>query len=117
MVKVIGIDIFDRPSDNGIACLDDDQLLLVRTGTTWTSREAYIPNGFQPSVVAVDGPLLPQGTNQLIRRQCESAFIHAPFNERCKPVLSHWGLGLELRRASAEAELALSSVALSDVRC
>jgi hypothetical protein len=101
----------------GIACLDDDQLLLVRTGTTWTSREAYIPNGFQPSVVAVDGPLLPQGTNQLIRRQCESAFIHAPFNERCKPVLSHWGLGLELRRASAEAELALSSVALSDVRC
>jgi hypothetical protein len=30
-------------------------------------------------------------------------FVHAPFHKRCKPGLSHWGLGLELRRATGKA--------------
>ena len=86
----------------GIACLDGDQRSLVRTGTAWESRETGIPGGFQPTLIAIDGPLLPRGADMLIRRPCESVFIHAPFHNRCKPGLSHWGWGLELRRASAE---------------
>jgi hypothetical protein len=87
-----------------------DRLSLARTGTAWESRKTGIPAGFQPTVIALDGPLLPRGADKLIRRPCESVFIHAPFHNRCKPGLCHWGWGLELRRASAEACARLSRV-------
>ena len=74
-----------------------------RLGYLLESRKTGIPAGFQPTFIALDGPLLPRGADKLIRRPCESVFIHAPFHSRCKPGLSHWGCGLELRRASAEA--------------
>jgi|ERR1700674_1109531 hypothetical protein len=101
----MGIDVgfSTTRATTGIACLDGDQLCIVRTGTAWESREARIPRGFQPTVIALDGPLLPGSADKLIHRHCESVFIHAPFHNRCKPGLSHWGRGLELRRASAEA--------------
>jgi len=101
----MGVDVgfsVTRPT-TGIACLDGDQLHIARAGSQWESREARIPRGFQPTVIALDGPLLPQGADNLIPRPCESVFIHAPFHNRCKPGLSHWGRGLELRRAAAEA--------------
>jgi hypothetical protein len=104
-MDIMGIDVgfsTTRPT-TGIACLQGDQLSLTRTGTTWESRQSAIPSGFQPSVIALDGPLLPQGVDKLIRRHCELLFIHSPFHNRCKPGLSHWGRGLELRRATAEA--------------
>jgi hypothetical protein len=87
----------------GIACLDGDKLSLLRAGTAWGSRESRISRGFQPALIALDGPLLPRGADKLVHRPCESVFIRAPFHNRCKPGLSHWGWGLELRRASAEA--------------
>ena len=34
--------------------------LVWSAGTSWESREAKIPSGFQPSVIALDGPLLLQ---------------------------------------------------------
>src|ERR1700751_2718608 len=82
----------------GIACLGGERLSLARTGTAWESRKTGIPAGFQPTLIALDGPLLPRGTDKLIRRPCELVFIHAPFHNRCKPGLSHWGWGLELSR-------------------
>jgi len=42
----------------GIACLDDDQLSLSRTGTAWESRKTEIPGGFQTTLIALAGPLL-----------------------------------------------------------
>ena len=104
-MKLMGVDVgfSTTRSTTGIACLDGDQLCLVRAGTTWESRQTAIPSGFQPALIALDGPLLPPGADRLIRRPCESVFVHAPFHNRCKPGLSHWGRGLELRRASAEA--------------
>ena len=104
-MKLMGVDVGYSTTrlTTGIACLDGDQLYLTRTGTAWGSREARIPTGFQPTFIALDGPLLPRGADPLIRRPCESVFIHTPFHNRCKPGLSHWGWGLELRRASAEA--------------
>jgi len=104
-MNLIGVDVgfsATRPT-TGIACLEGDKLSLARAGSAWESREAGIPNGFQASLLALDGPLLPEGADKLIRRPCESVFIHSPFHNRCKPGLSHWGRGLDLRRASAKA--------------
>jgi hypothetical protein len=64
----------------GIACLDVDQLSLKCARTAWQSREAQIPNGFQPSVIAIDGPLLPLGADLHMRRHVEPLFICAPFH-------------------------------------
>jgi len=91
-----------RPT-TGIACLDEEWLFLARVGTTWAKREAVIPHGFRPSIIALDGPLLPEGASELTRRECESLFVRAPFHNRCKPGLSHTGSGLALRRATADA--------------
>ncbi len=84
-------------------CLEGDHLTLERAGTAWESREAKIPDGFQPSVIAIDGPLLPLDADPNIRRHVESVFIRAPFHNRCRPGLSHHGVGLELRQASSDA--------------
>jgi hypothetical protein len=103
--NLMGIDVgfsATRPT-TGIACLEGEQLSLVRAGTAWKSREAKIPKGFHPSVIAIDGPLLPLGADQHIRRHVESVFIRAPFHNRCRPGLSHHGVGLELRQASSVA--------------
>lgn len=103
-MKLMGIDVgFSiTRATTGIACLDGDRLYLRRATTAWENRKIGIPHGFRPSVMALDGPLLPQGADMLVRH-CESVFVRAPFHNRCKPGLSHWGRGLELRRASAEA--------------
>jgi hypothetical protein len=103
--KLMGLDIgFSKTRDTtGIACLDDDKLHLCRVGTSWESRKARIPADFEPDFIAVDGPLLPQGADKLVRRRCEMTFIRKPFWNRCKPGLSHYGFGLELRRATGEA--------------
>jgi hypothetical protein len=65
----------------GIAFQEGDQLSLERARTSWESREAKIPDGFQPSIIAIDGPLLPLDTDQYIRRSAEPPlFICAPFH-------------------------------------
>jgi hypothetical protein len=111
-MKLMGVDVGFSTTrlTTGIACLDGDQLCLERAGTTWESRQSKIPRGFQPSFIALDGPLLPRVADKLIHRPCESVFLDAPFHNRCKPGLSHWGRGLELRRASAEACAQFSQV-------
>ena len=103
--NLMGIDVgFSKTRQTtGIACLEGDQLSLGRAGTMWESREAKIPKGFHPSIIAIDGPLLPEGTPHDIRRHVESVFIRTPFHNRCRPGLSHHGVGLELRQASSDA--------------
>jgi len=92
--NLMGIDVGFSATrlTTGIACLVGDRLDLVPTGTAWKSREAKIPKGFQPSFIAIDGSLLPLGADQRIRRYVESAFIRAPFHNRCAPGLSHHGV-------------------------
>ena len=121
----MGIDVgFSKTRrTTGIACLEGDCLTLERVGTAWESREAKIPKGFQPSIIAIDGPLPPLGADQHIRRHVESVFIRAPFHNRCRPGLSHHGVGLELRQASTDASsqfgrlLALSASANHNTIC
>jgi hypothetical protein len=103
--NLMGIDVgfsATRPT-TGIACLEGDYLSLKSAGTAWESREAKIPKGFHASVIAIDGPLLPKGTAHDICRHVESIFIRAPFHNRCRPGLSHHGVGLELRQVSNAA--------------
>jgi len=104
-VKLLGVDVgfSGKPGTTAIALLDGDQVHLARVGTSWESRAAQIPNDFRASVIALDGPLLPRGADNHIHRWCESVFVHAPFHNRCKPGLSHWGFGLQLRQATAVA--------------
>jgi hypothetical protein len=80
--NLMGVDVgfsATRPTI-GIACLEGDHLSLERAGTSWKSREAIIPHGFKPSVFAIDGPLLPLGVDQRIRRHFEFAFSRSPFH-------------------------------------
>ena len=102
-------------STTAIAFLDGQQFCVVPAATTWESRKAQIPRDFCPAVIALDGPLLPGGADERIRRLCETVFIQAPFHKRCKPGLSHWGLGLELRRASAQACAQFSRLLVSSL--
>jgi predicted nuclease with RNAse H fold len=104
-MNLMGVDVGFSKSrrTTGIACLDADKFYVTRAGTPRESRMAQIPTGFQADVIAIDGPLLPQGTDEAVRRQCESIFIGGPFSRRCKPGLSDFGFGLKLRRAAKTA--------------
>jgi hypothetical protein len=123
--NLMGIDVgFSKTRrTTGIACLEGDKLTLERAGTAWESRQAQIPTGFQPSVIAIDGPLLPFGADLHLRRHVESVLILVPFHNRCRPGLSHHGMGLELRQASRDAStqfgrlLAPSASANRDTIC
>jgi hypothetical protein len=74
-----------------------------------------IPKDFHPSVIAIDGPLLPEGAPHDIRRHVESVFIRAPFHNRCRSDLSHHGVGLELRQASGDAGTQFGSLLANSV--
>jgi hypothetical protein len=103
--NLMGIDVgFSKlRRSTGIACLEDDHLTLERAGTAWENRGAKIPKDFHPSAIAIDGPLLPLGTDQHIRRHVEFIFSRSPIHNRCKPGLSHSGVGFRFRRASEDA--------------
>src|SRR6185295_18014333 len=79
--NLMGIDVgFSKARrTTGIACLEADHLTLELAGTSWESRKAKIPDGFQPCVIAIDGPLLPLGPDLQVRRHVESVFSRAPF--------------------------------------
>lgn len=104
-MKLLGVDVgFSKTRrTTGIAWLEDGKLDAVRAESSWESRKARIPDGYRPDVIALDGPLLPHEGDDPMRRQCEAIFIRAPFHNRCKPGLSHFGFGLQLRRATSDA--------------
>src|SRR5215831_6136719 len=116
-VKLLGVDVgfSTRRATTAIALLDGNQLHLARAGTAWESRAAQIPSDYRASVIAIDGPLLPHGSDDQIYRLCEAVFIHSPFHNRCKPGLTHWGFGLQFRRASAEAYAQFSQLLASSL--
>jgi hypothetical protein len=103
--NLMGVDVgFSKTGlTTGIACLHGDHLTVERVGTAWESRQAKIPRGFQPSVIAIDGPLLRFGADEHVRRHVEFIFSRTPFHNRCKPGLSHSGVGFDFRKASADA--------------
>lgn len=103
--NLMGVDVgFSKTRrTTGIACLEGGRLTLKRAGTSWESRKSKIPDGFRASIIAIDGPLIPRGPDQHIRRGVEFLFSRSPFHNRCKPGLSHSGVGFQFRLASEDA--------------
>lgn len=74
------------------------------------------------TVIAIDGPLLPIDGIQDAFRAIEHLFVRGKFALRCKPGMSHFGMGFQLRAAAqgaanrvcarAPASAALSTVPL-----
>lgn len=104
-MRLLGVDVgfSNRRKTTGIAWLDHDKLGCVKVGSAWEERKQAIPDGFVADFIALDGPLIPAGAPEDVNRRCERIFIRSPFHNRCKPGLSHWGVGLELRRAASLA--------------
>lgn len=111
-MQLLGIDVgFSRKrATTGVAILDGSDVVTFRVRTSWDERRKVIPPGFAPDVIALDGPLLPSVESPARERYCEYLFSYAPFQNRCKPGLSHWGFGLNLRTATAEACAQFSSL-------
>ncbi|WP_421590060.1 DUF429 domain-containing protein [Shinella sp. M27] len=103
-IALLGIDVGfskSRPT-TGIAWSKGRAFKAARTHTDWQRRSQHIPATTTFSVIAIDGPLVPLGSDESLDRLCERMFIRGTFQARCKPGLSHIGYGRDLRRAAAE---------------
>lgn len=103
--SLLGVDVgFSKvQKSTGIAVLYQDKLTLYRADSSWDDRKRLLPEGFCPTTVALDGPLLPGKADLRHVRAVEQLFIRGPFCRRCKPGLSHFGTGYSLRLAAIEA--------------
>jgi predicted RNase H-like nuclease len=111
-MTLLGVDVgFSKAGQTtGIAYLDNSRIYLKRAKTSWEHRRRCLPPDFRPIVIALDGPLVPSEADKKIRRRCEHLFVHSPFHNRCKPGLSDWGAGLQLREATTEARRRFSTL-------
>lgn len=101
---LLGIDVGfskSRPT-TGIAWSKNGHFGAARTHSDWERRSQHIPASTTFSVIAIDGPLVPVGSDDSLDRLCERLFIRGAFQTRCKPGLSNHGYGKDLRRAATE---------------
>lgn len=102
-ISLLGIDVGfskSRPT-TGIAWSKNSEFGAARTHSDWQRRSQHIPASTQFSVIAIDGPIVPIGTDDSLTRLCERLFIRGAFQKRCKPGLSNHGYGKDLRHAAA----------------
>ncbi len=103
-IALLGIDVGfskSRPT-TGIAWSASGTFGAAKTYTDWDRRRQHLPGATTYSVVAIDGPLVPAGSPDSLVRMCERTLSHGAFQKRCKPGLSHFGTGLQLKRAALE---------------
>lgn len=103
-MDLLGVDVgFSKvQKSTGIACFHEEELTVHRADSTWENRKTFLPKGFNPQMIAVDGPLLPSLIDSDLVRPCEQFFSRGLFCRRCKPGLSHFGTGYLLRQAAFE---------------
>lgn len=99
-----------RPT-TGIAWLAGGEVGVAKTRADRDRRLACLPNGVRYAVIAIDGPLLPDHAALDAQRACEHIFVRDVFQKRCKPGMSHFGAGLELRRAAQDTRQHFESFA------
>ena len=101
---ILGVDVgfSARRATTGIAWVVDGEVEAVRTHSDWPRRRLELPTSQSFDMIAIDGPLLPDGADPETDRLCERVFLRRPFHNRCKPGLSHFGTGRHLRRAAVE---------------
>jgi hypothetical protein len=101
---LLGVDVgfaADRPT-TGMAWVVNGKIEAVRTHSDWPRRQSELPGNQLFDLIAIDGPLIPDGADPEVDRQCEHRFLRRPFHNRCKPGLSHFGTGRRLRQAAME---------------
>lgn len=100
-LNLLGIDVgySDVRATTGIARCGPVGFSASKTTRHWQDRSKAIGSGITFDCIAIDGPLLPEGTHPSTRRGIESAFIGGLFGKRCKPGLSDFGQGLKFREA------------------
>nr|WP_210333343.1 DUF429 domain-containing protein [Ensifer sp. ENS01] len=101
---MLGIDVgFSRSRPTtGIAWSANGTFGAEKTHTDWERRRQHLPAATTFSVVAIDGPLVPAGSPDALVRTCEQLLARGAFQKRCKPGSSHFGTGLQLKRAALE---------------
>jgi hypothetical protein len=103
-IALLGVDVGFSISwaTTGIAWSKNGEFGVARTHSDWERRREHIPASTKFSVIAIDGPLVPVGSDDSLDRLSERLFIRGAFQTRCKPGLSNHGYGRDLRRAAAE---------------
>jgi predicted nuclease with RNAse H fold len=113
-MHLVGVDIgFSKTRrSNGIAVVRDGSLVRAERLSV-RERDAALRALREVDAVAIDAPLLPEGTADTLPRHCERVFSLGVFQKRCKPGMSHVrGTGQLLRehgRRAAEQLLAARS--------
>jgi hypothetical protein len=103
-INLLGIDVGfskSRPT-TGIAWSANGTHAAAKTHTDWKRRQLHLPPATNFSVIAIDGPLVPIGSPDLLVRTCEQVLARSAFQKWCKPGSSHFGTGLQLKRAVFE---------------
>lgn len=116
-INLLGIDVGfskTRPT-TGIAWSSQNSFGVAKTHTDWTRRQAHIPPAMHFSVIAIDGPLVPVGSRDLLVRTCEQVLARGAFQKRCKPGCSHFGTGLQLKSAALETARQVSHLTFTPI--
>ncbi|MDQ0390685.1 DUF429 domain-containing protein [Labrys monachus] len=103
-INLLGIDVGfsgSRPT-TGLAWSVGGAFGAARTHTDWERRRLHLPAAASFRVIAIDGPLVPAGSPDRLVRSCEQLLARGAFQRRCKPGSSHFGTGLQLKRAALE---------------
>lgn len=101
-VSLLGIDVgFSKTAKStGIAIYDRGQLVtLTCIGSSSQDRADTLPDSTVFDAIAIDGPIV-AASDSPTARMCELILSRGKFSRRCKPGLSHFGFGLQLRAAA-----------------
>lgn len=102
-VSLLGIDVgfSSTQKTTGIAIYNNGKLTdLCCVGSSAKERHSVVTKHGLFDAVAIDGPFLPAGTDLDIKRHAERLLIGRGFHDRCKPGMSHFGTGFNLRMAT-----------------
>ena len=117
MEHIAGLDIgFSKKIKTNSVVFWRDGKICIQEKTFCKDAHKRIQNAAEShgkfSVIAVDGPILARGSPEKHVRAVERLFIRNKFAKRCKPGMSHWGMGLKFSKASNCAADALESSAV-----
>ena len=101
-VSLLGIDVgFSKTArSTGIAVYSQGRLTTLNCiGSSPRDRAEALPSGLACDAIAIDGPIVPE-IDTFAARHCELILSRGAFSRRCKPGLSHFGFGLQLRDAA-----------------
>ena len=111
---LLGVDVgFSKSrASTGIAWYASGRFEAAAVKSDKEARLACLPSRFYADVAALDGPLVPQrsGGSPDRLRYAERFLSRGTFQHRCKPGFSHFGTGLELRKASHIAAFQVRNV-------